>query len=147
MLFRSGTGKRICNGEDIAILSIGHIGNYAVKVCAELEKEGISVAHYDMRFVKPIDEILLHEVFGKFDKVITLEDGCITGGMGSAILEFMASNNYVAQVKLLGIPDAFIEHGSQLELHTECGFDPDGIVKTVVELVGVTSRKALSDAG
>ncbi len=132
-----GQGRRIQNGDDIALLTIGHIGNYAVAACKKLEEKNISVAHYDMRFVKPIDEELLHEVFKKHSKIITVEDGCIMGGMGSAVIEFMADNNYNAQVIRLGIPDKFIEHGEQAELHHECGFDTDAIVKTAVEMIGL----------
>ncbi|MEX2379776.1 MAG: 1-deoxy-D-xylulose-5-phosphate synthase [Vicingaceae bacterium] len=124
-----GEGQKIKSGEDIAILSIGHIGNYALKAAQELEEDNISAAIYDMRFVKPIDELLLHEVFSKFDKVITVEDGCIVGGMGSAILEFMANHGYQAQVKRMGIPDEVIEHGSQDELYAECHFDTASIRK------------------
>jgi 1-deoxy-D-xylulose-5-phosphate synthase len=87
-----------------------------------------------MRFAKPLDEELLHEVFKKYSKIITLEDGCLMGGIGSAILEFMADNNYSASVKRLGIPDQVIEHGEQIELHHACGIDPEGIVKTVLEI-------------
>ena len=130
-----GTGRKLRDGQDIAILSFGHIGNYVTEVSARLEKQGIDVAHYDMRFAKPLDEALLHEVFLKFRKVITLEDGCIQGGFGSAILEFMADNNFQAEVRRLGIPDAVIEHGEQSELHRECGFDPDGIERAVVEML------------
>ena len=130
-----GKGRRIREGEDLAILTIGHIGNYAVKACSELNKEGINPAHYDMRFVKPIDEEMLHEVFKTYNKVITVEDGCVIGGMGSAVLEFMADNGYMAHVKRLGIPDEVIEHGSQLELHTQCGFHPEGIMEAVRLLV------------
>ena len=122
-----GSGRRIKTGNDIAILTIGHVGNYAVTACEALEADGISVAHYDMRFIKPLDEMLLHEVFKKFDKVITVEDGCIMGGMGSAVLEFMSDNNYSAQVIRLGIPDSIIEHGEQPQLHEECGYHPKGI--------------------
>ena len=129
-----GKGQKIKDGEDVAILTIGHIGNYAIKACEILEKEGISAAHYDLRFVKPLDEALLHEVFQKFDKIITVEDGCVQGGMGSAVLEFMADNGYSAKVKRLGIPDRVVEHGEQLELHHECGFDPEGIAETVRQL-------------
>lgn len=129
-----GKGRRIREGEDIAILTIGHIGNYAIKACTELNKEGLNPAHYDMRFAKPLDEELLHEVFKNYTKVITVEDGCVIGGMGSAVLEFMADNGYSARVKRLGIPDAVIEHGSQLELHTQCGFHPEGIMDTVRNL-------------
>jgi len=129
-----GKGRKIKSGTDIAILSLGHPGNFVVEAC-ELLKETHSIAHYDMRFAKPLDEVLLHEVFSKFDKVITIEDGCIQGGMGSAVLEFMADNGYSARVKRLGIPDKFIEHGEQKELWQECGFDTNAIVETVKEMV------------
>lgn len=130
----AGQGRIVKEGEDVAILSIGHIGNYAVEACRTLAKEGLNPAHYDMRFVKPLDEELLHEIFGKFKKVITIEDGCIMGGFGSAVLEWMSDNGYQAQVKRLGIPDAVIEHGEQMELHHECGFDPEGIANAVRSL-------------
>jgi 1-deoxy-D-xylulose-5-phosphate synthase len=130
-----GTGRKIKGGEELAILSIGHVGNYAVEVTERLEKQGIAVAHYDMRFAKPLDETMLHEVFGKFKKIVTIEDGCIQGGFGSAILEFMADHDYSAEVKRLGIPDAVIEHGEQIELHRECGFDPEGIERTVLQML------------
>ncbi|MFY7970986.1 MAG: 1-deoxy-D-xylulose-5-phosphate synthase [Flavobacteriales bacterium] len=139
---KPGTGRRVRNGEEVAILTIGPIGNYAVKACEQLAEKGISAAHYDMRFAKPIDEILLHEVFGKFKHVITVEDGCIQGGMGSAVLEFMADNGYTAQVKRLGIPDAYIEHGTQDELYAECGYDAAGMVRTAEEMVGAKSVSA-----
>lgn len=130
-----GTGRKIRDGEEVAILTIGHIGNYAVEVCGRLEKSGIEVAHYDMRFVKPIDEAMLHEIFSKYSKIITVEDGCLQGGFGSAVLEFMADNNYRAEVRRLGIPDKIVEHGEQIELHRECGFDPDGIQQAVMSLL------------
>lgn len=136
-----GQGRRIKNGEDVAILTFGHIGNYAVDACQQLEKENINAAHYDMRFAKPLDEMLLHEVFGKFEKVITVEDGCLMGGIGSAILEFAADHGYKASVKRLGIPDEFIEHGTQLELHKECGFDPEGIAQAAIKMVGTKAKK------
>ncbi len=94
-------------------------------------------AHYDLRFVKPLDEELLHEVFANFKHVVTVEDGCLMGGMGSAVLEFMVDNGYSASVKRLGIPDRVVEHGEQLELHRECGYDPEGIAQAVRELLGV----------
>jgi len=137
-----GQGKRIKNGEDVAILSFGHIGNYAIEACERLAENNISAAHYDLRFAKPLDEMLLHEVFGKFDKIITIEDGCVMGGIGSAILEFAADHQYKnSTVVRLGIPDAFIEHGSQMELHKECGFDPEGIAQTAAKLVGIKLNK------
>lgn len=135
-----GTGQRLKNGENIAILSIGDIGNYAIEATNELENEGISIAHYDMRFVKPIDELLLHEVFGKFTKIITLENGSIMGGMGSAVLEFMADNNYQAEVKRLGIPDRFVDHGTQTELYAECGFDKAAIISIVKNMLSDKQR-------
>jgi 1-deoxy-D-xylulose-5-phosphate synthase len=132
-----GKGRKVRDGQDVAILSIGHIGNYVVKACEILEQEGINAAHYDLRFVKPLDEALLHEVFQNFGSVITVEDGCIQGGMGSAVLEFMADNNYSARLKRLGIPDRIVEHGEQIQLHHECGFDPEGIVLATQTLVGM----------
>jgi 1-deoxy-D-xylulose-5-phosphate synthase len=130
-----GKGRKIREGEGIAILTFGHIGNYAVEACEQLEKQGINPAHYDLRFAKPLDEEMLHEVFSSFRKIITIEDGCIQGGIGSAVIEFMADNNYSAEVKRLGIPDEIIEHGEQIDLHRECGFDPDGIMKTVKQML------------
>lgn len=130
-----GTGRKIKDGEDLAILTIGPVGNYAVTACDILAKKGIEPAHYDMRFVKPLDEEMLHEIFSKYHKVVTIEDGGIPGGFGTAILEFMADHNYSAEVRRLGIPDRIVEHGEQIELHRECGFDPEGIVRTVVEML------------
>jgi 1-deoxy-D-xylulose-5-phosphate synthase len=131
-----GTGRKLKSGTDVAFLTIGAIGNYTRKACETLEGMGVHAAHYDMRFVKPIDELMLHEVFGKFDKVITVEDGCIQGGFGSAVIEFMADNGYHAQIKRLGVPDRYIEHGSQDELYKECGYDTDAMVATATEMVG-----------
>lgn len=130
-----GTGRKLREGNELAILSIGHIGNYAEEVCERMAKHNIHIGLYDMRFVKPLDEALLHEVFANYKKVITLEDGCLPGGFGSAILEFMADNNYQAEVRRIGIPDQIIEHGEQIELHRECGMDPDGIERAVVQLL------------
>jgi 1-deoxy-D-xylulose-5-phosphate synthase len=126
-----GQGRIVKEGEEVAILSIGHIGNYVVEACETLEKEGLNPAHYDMRFVKPLDGELLHEIFGKFQKVITVEDGCLMGGFGSAVIEWMTDHGYQTQVKRLGIPDEIIQHGEQIELHRDCGFDPEGIARTV----------------
>lgn len=137
-----GTGRKIKDGDDVAILTIGTVGNFAVTACSELERQGIGAAHYDLRFVKPLDEEMLHEVFGKFEKVITVEDGCIIGGMGSAVLEFMSEHNYNAQVKRLGIPDSVIEHGEQKELYAECEYDANAIIKTSIELVGIKKSMA-----
>ncbi|MFZ5553131.1 MAG: 1-deoxy-D-xylulose-5-phosphate synthase [Bacteroidota bacterium] len=130
-----GTGRKVRNGEEIAVLTIGPAGNEALKACEQLEKENISAALYDMRFVKPLDEILLHEVFSKFNKVITVEDGCLQGGMGSAVIEFMTDNNYNAQVVRLGIPDKFIDHGTQKELYAECFYDMAAITETAKKMI------------
>ncbi|WP_420149795.1 1-deoxy-D-xylulose-5-phosphate synthase [Spirosoma sp.] len=130
-----GKGRMIADGENVAILTIGHIGNYAVEAMELLAKEGIRPAHFDMRYVKPLDEELLHQIFNRFDRVLTVEDGCVMGGFGSAILEFMANHDYMARVKRLGIPDTVIEHGEQIELQRECGFDPQGIAAAVRELL------------
>ncbi len=126
-----GTGRKLRGGEGVAILSLGHPGNFAVKACDMLAEENVYPAHYDMRFAKPLDSILLHEVFSNYKKIITVEDGCITGGFGSAIAEFMIENNYSSQIIRLGIPDTFIEHGEQSELYNECHFDAQAIVDTV----------------
>lgn len=136
-----GTGRKLTSGSDVAILTIGHPGNFAQEAIDKLSKEGISVAHYDMRFVKPIDEIMLHEVFTKFDKIITVEDGCVMGGFGSAVIEFMADQGYSANIKRLGIPDEFIHHGTQPELWADCGFDTAAITKAVKEIIGVTETR------
>ncbi len=134
-LIKPGTGRKVRSGSDVAILSIGPMGNYALQACDQLNQLGISAALYDMRFVKPIDELLLHEVFGKFKHVITVEDGCLQGGMGSAVLEFMVDNGYQSQVKRLGIPDRLVEHGTQDELYAECQYDVAAMVATAEEML------------
>lgn len=118
-----GKGRKLVDGEDVAIITLGHIGNEASKAILELNSEGIYPAHYDIRFVKPLDEDLLHEVFKNFNKVITVEDGVLPGGFGSAVLEFMVENNYSAKVVRLGIPDEIVEHGEQKELWNLCKYD------------------------
>ena len=132
-----GTGRKLSSGNDIAILTVGHPGNFAQEAIDELKENGASIAHYDMRFVKPLDETMLHEIFAKFDKVITVEDGCLMGGFGSAVIEFMADQNYQAQVHRLGIPDRYIQHGTQAELWEECGFDKKTIVASVKQLLNL----------
>ena len=122
-----GKGRMVCGGDDIAILSIGHIGNYVTKAIKKLNKEKIFPSHYDMRFVKPIDQELLHKILKKYKFILTVEDGCVMGGFGSAVLEFMAENNYTNSVQRLGIPDRIVEHGSQDELYRECYYDDEAI--------------------
>jgi len=136
-----GKGRKLKDGKDIAILSLGHPGNFAANAIKKLEEENITVAHYDLRFAKPLDESLLHEVFSKYKKVITLEDGCLMGGVGSAILEFMADHNYSAHVKRLGIPDRFIEHGEPIELYEECGFSAEQIYSELRDMLAESKSK------
>lgn len=130
-----GKGRRLKEGVDLAILSFGHPGNFAAAAIRELRTDGITPGHYDLRFVKPLDEEMLHEVFSRYNKIITVEDGTIVGGVGSAILEFMAKHNYQASVRMLGIPDRIVEHGSQKELHRECAYDTKAIVDTAREMM------------
>ncbi len=131
-----GTGRIIQDGEDVAILTIGHPGNFAVNACEVLAQKGIHPAHYDMRFVKPLDEEMLHEIFTHYEQVITVEDGCLQGGFGSAVLEFMVDNGYTAKVKRLGVPDRFVDHGTQAQLWRECEYDAQAIVEAVEAMVG-----------
>jgi 1-deoxy-D-xylulose-5-phosphate synthase len=133
-----GTGRKIKDGDTIAVLSIGHPGNFATQAIRNLKTYGINAAHYDMRFVKPLDEKMLHEVFSKYSKVITVEDGTTIGGFGSAILEFMAAHQYHAEVRMLGIPDRLVEHGTLKQLHRECGYDAQGIEETAREMMEVS---------
>ena len=129
-----GIGRKIKEGEKVAILTLGHPGNFAVEACEQLAKENIFPAHYDLRFAKPLDEKMLREVFENYTHIITVEDGCLQGGVGSAVLEFMADHQLNAIVKRLGIPDQYIEHGEQPELWKECGFDAEAIAAAVREV-------------
>jgi len=126
-----GKGRKMIDGQDVAILTIGHPGNFVTEASKILTDENISVAHYDMRFVKPIDKEILDEVATRFDRIITVEDGVIDGGFGSAVLEYFATKGYKKTVVRLGVPDRFVEHGTQPELYRECGFDVEGICEAV----------------
>ncbi len=139
----TGKGQQLKDGSDLAILSLGPIGNMVSEAISILDLEHISVAHYDMRFLKPLDHKLLDQVFARFDKVITVEDASTVGGLGSAVIEYMNDNNYKAKVLRLGIPDRFVEHGTQEELYHECGFDTEGIAAAVRSMV---SSKILTRA-
>ena len=130
-----GKGRKLKDGDEIAILTLGHPGNFATAAIRELRTEGINPAHYDMRFVKPLDEEMLHEVFSKYSKVITVEDGTVVGGFGSAVAEFIAVHNYKAEIKILGIPDRLVEHGTLKELHRECGYDSKAIADAAREMM------------
>jgi len=130
-----GKARRISEGSDIAVLSLGHPGNFVKEAVRNLKADGITVEHYDMRFAAPLDTDVLHSVFKKFRHVVTVEDGVLKGGFGSAVLEFMNDNGYSSAVRRLGIPDYFVEHGTQDELIHECGFDAAGIEKAIREMV------------
>jgi 1-deoxy-D-xylulose-5-phosphate synthase len=132
-----GKGQKLKDGDDIAILSFGHPGNFAAQAIRNVKAMGINPAHYDMRFAKPIDEELLHEVFAKFTKIITIEDGTVVGGFGSAVLEFMAAHHYTAQVKMLGIPDRLVEHGTPKQLYAECAYDAAAIQEALLQFSDV----------
>ena len=129
-----GTGRKLKDGVDIAILSFGHPGNFAASAIRDVRAEGINPAHYDMRFVKPLDEELLHEVFSRYHKIITVEDGTVVGGFGSAILEFMNENGFKADVRIMGIPDRLVEHGTPKQLYEEIGIDANAIAEVLREL-------------
>jgi 1-deoxy-D-xylulose-5-phosphate synthase len=131
-----GTGRVVREGEagGVAILSIGHIGNYAVKATAALAAEGLDAGHYDMRFCKPLDEEMLLAIARRYRAIVTVEDGCLQGGFGSAVLEFLADQGCHLPVRRLGIPDRVVEHGTQDQLYKECGFDAEGIAQAVREM-------------
>ncbi|HKB45847.1 MAG TPA: transketolase C-terminal domain-containing protein, partial [Chitinophagaceae bacterium] len=130
-----GKGRKLKDGKDIAILSFGHPGNFAASAIRELKNDGINPGHYDMRFTKPLDEVLLHEALSKYGKIITVEDGATEGGFGSAILEFMAQHGYKNDIKILGIPDRIVEHGSPRELQRECNYDAQAITDAIREMM------------
>lgn len=126
-----GKGRKIFDGENLAVLSIGHVGNHVMEAIKVFRKNGIYPAHYDLRFVKPVDNELLDDVAQNYDKVLTVEDGCSTGGFGSAVLEYFTDNGYQVPVKRLGIPDEVIEHGSQQDQYRHSGLDKDSIIAAI----------------
>ena len=128
-----GKGRLMRKGDDVAFLTIGPLGKVMESVLDEAMEQGVSVAHYDMRFLKPIDTDILREVGERFKYVITLEDGCINGGLGSAVVEYMAANGYNPVVKVIGIPDQFVEHGTPEELYRICGMDKDSVLQAILK--------------
>ncbi|MDP3180455.1 MAG: transketolase C-terminal domain-containing protein, partial [Bacteroidota bacterium] len=126
-----GKSRQLSDGNDLAILSIGTIGIPTGRVIKMLQKDGINAAHYDMRFVKPLDEEALHHIFSTYKLIVTIEDGVLQGGFGSAVLEFMADNQYSSVLKRIGIPDRFVDHGTSDELYRELGLDQQGIYLTL----------------
>ena len=130
-----GKGRKLKDGKDIAILSFGHPGNFAAAAIRDLRADGIMPAHYDMRFAKPLDEELLHEALRRYGKIITVEDGTVVGGFGTAILEFMQEHGYKNDVRILGIPDRIVEHGTLKELHRECSYDAQAIAEAARDMM------------
>jgi 1-deoxy-D-xylulose-5-phosphate synthase len=128
-----GKGRCLGEGDRVAVLTIGTIGNEAAKAIARCPAG--SVAWYDMRFLKPLDEELLHEVFRRFTRVLTVEEGVLAGGFGSAVLEFMADNGYAAHVVRAGIPNRFVEHGTRTQLLRECSLDADSLYQLLLSLL------------
>ncbi len=128
-----GKARLISQGKDVAVLSIGHPGNFVVEAASLLKEKGITVQHWDMRYVNPIDQDVLHKAMKNFKKIITIEDGVIKGGFGSAVIEFAADHSYHSEIIRLGIPDYFVEHGTQQELYRECGYDVEGIIGAVIK--------------
>ena len=128
-----GKGRLMREGNDVAFLTLGPLGKVMESVLDESAKQGVSVAHYDMRFLKPIDTAILRDVGEKFKYVVTLEDGCVNGGLGSAVVEFMAENGYTPTIKVMGIPDNFIEHGTPDELYRICGMDKESVLRTILK--------------
>lgn len=142
-----GKGRKLKDGKDIAILSLGHPGNFAAAAIRSLLNEEIQPAHYDMRFAKPLDEELLHEACKTYDHIVTVEDGTVTGGFGSAVLEFMAKHGYNNPVTILGIPDKIVEHGSLNELYAECHYDAASIAETVRNVVRSKQKTIVAGNG
>ena len=129
-----GRGRCLKEGERIAVLTIGTVGNFASEAIARMEADGMRVAHYDLRFAKPLDQELLHEVGRKFRCVVTVEDGALRGGVGEAVVAFFCEHGYLPKVVSLGIPDRFVEHGTPAQLYAQCGYDAEGIYRTLKSL-------------
>ena len=131
-----GTGRCLREGKDVALITLGPIGKIMEEAVEKAAEKGISVAHYDLRFLKPLDNNMLHSIGQKFNRIITVEDGVIAGGMGSAIMEFMAANGYSPVIKPMGIPDKFVEHGTVDELYKLCQMDKDSVYKAILDIQG-----------
>ena len=131
-----GTGRKLKDGEDVAVLSIGPVGNNAA-----MAVENTNAAHYDMRFLKPLDENILHEVGRKFRKIVTVENGVRNGGLGSAVLEWMSDHGYQPHIKRLGLPDKFVEHGKVSELQAIVGIDKESIKNAISQMLTAKSEE------
>lgn len=131
-----GRGRKMKDGTELAVITLGPVGNDAARALARAEQDtGLSVAHYDLRFLKPLDQDMLHEIGRNFKRIVTVEDGVLMGGMGSAVLEFMSDNGYAPNVKRLGIPDCFVQHGTVQELRKICGIDETGIYNAIIQML------------
>jgi len=137
-----GKGECIREGEDVAVLSFGPMGNYVIEALDELEEEGINAGHFNMRFAKPLDTELIKQVCQTYRHIITIEDGTKLGGFGGAITEFLADKPYHIPVSIMGVPDRIVEHGTQRQLHDEVGIGPDGIKQQVREALKTHSLNA-----
>jgi 1-deoxy-D-xylulose-5-phosphate synthase len=134
-----GKGRKIRDGGKIAVLSFGPIGKYVIEASEILEDDGISIGHFDMRYAKPLDTELIDEIIVSYDSLITIEDGTRLGGFGSAVSEYIAEKGVAIPVKIMGVPDGIVEHGTQRELHDEVGLGPDGIVEEVMKAVAINT--------
>ena len=135
-----GKGRMLKNGNDIAVLSLGPIGNDVARAIDDAEKDGISAAQYDMVFLKPLDEELVKDVATKFKHIITVEDGCITGGLGTAVMECVNKNGLQSIVHRVGIPDRFVKQGTVAQLYKQCGMDSESIKELIISLAGDSKK-------
>ena len=133
-----GKGRQLSDGEEVAIISLGQPGSYVLEACRQLETEGFFPAIYDLRFLKPIDKALLHEIFSHFKKIITIEDGVLQGGLASSLSAFATRHHYANHLETIGISDEFIPHGSKTDLYKYCGMDVEGIKQKIRKIVTKT---------
>ena len=138
-----GTGRRLKEGKQVAVLTVGPIGNTAAKAIekAEAAVSGLEVAHYDMRFIKPMDESLLEEIGRRYGKIVTVEDGVRSGGFGSAVLEWMSDHGFSPKITRIGLPDTFVEHGTVEQLRHITGMDADAIAAAIIKATGLQAEK------
>ena len=130
-----GHGRLMNQGEGVAVLSIGHIGNMVADVVARLKQQGINVGHYDMIFLKPIDEEILNEATQRYHSLITIEDGTVVGGLGSAVAEWLTRHDRTTRLRMLGVQDEFVHQGTVAELHERCGMDAQSLEKTIKQML------------
>ena len=136
-----GRGRKLSDGDQLALLTLGPLGNDVARVVARLRERGISVGHYDMIYLKPLDEALVAEAAGRYRHVVTVEDGTTMGGLGTAVAEWMAHNGSAARLTTLGVNDTFVQHGKPSELYAQCGIDEQSIERTIIDLLNQTSPR------